>query len=50
MPSKGDINPKKQTCDTLSGGEGGMNWESDIEHTLQYVKQMASGNLMYDLR
>jgi len=36
---------------TQCGGEGGMNGESSMEiYTLPYVKQIASGNLLYDLR
>ena len=32
-------------------GEGGMNGESSMKtYTLPYVKQIASGNLLYDSR
>ena len=34
--------------DTVGEGEGGMNWESNIEtYILPYVKQIANGNLPY---
>ena len=34
--------------DTVAEGEGGINWGSDIDiYTLAYVKQIASGKLMY---
>ena len=33
----------------MSLGEGGTNGESSMEtYTLSYVKQIASGNLLYD--
>ena len=35
--------------DTGGEGEGGTNGESRLEtHLLPYVKQIASGNLLYD--
>ena len=35
--------------DTVREGENGMIWENSTEtHTLPYVKQIASGSLIYD--
>ena len=35
--------------DTVGEGEDGTNWESRTEaYTLPHVKQIASGNLLYD--
>ena len=35
--------------DRVEEGEGETNWESSIgTYTLPYVKQLASGNLLYD--
>ena len=49
MPSKGDIELKNRLMDTVWEGEDGTNWESGIgTYTLQYVKQTASENLLYD--
>ena len=40
---------REQTCGHSGGGAGGMDWKSNTEtYTLQYVKQIASGNLVYD--
>ena len=40
---------REPTCGHSRGGEGGMDWKSNTEtYTLQYVKQIASGNLVYD--
>ena len=33
--------PREQTLDTAGKEEGGMNWESNIEQTLPYVKQVS---------
>ena len=42
---------ENRLVDTVGEGESGTNWDSSIEtYTLQYVKQIASGNLPYDSR
>ena len=44
-----DADIENRLVDTVGDGEGGMNWESSTEtYTLLYVKQIASGNLLYD--
>ena len=46
--SEGDTDIKNILLDSV-GGEGGMIWENSIEtYTLPYVKQIASGSLLYD--
>ena len=47
--SKGDADIKNRLLDSVGESEGGMICENSIEtYTLPYVKQTASGNLMYD--
>ena len=47
--NKGDTDIKNILWDTVGEGEGGMIWENSSEtHTLPYVKQTASGSLLYD--
>ena len=47
--SNGDADTEKRLVCTKREGEGRMNWDSGIEtYTLPYVKQIASGNLLYD--
>ena len=47
--SKWDSDIKNRPLNSLGEGEGGMIWENSIEiYTLPYVKQIASGSLMYD--
>ena len=47
--SNADADTEKRLVDTVREGEGGTNWENDTEtHTLPSVKQIASGNLLYD--
>ena len=47
--SKGDTDIKNRLLDIVGKGEGGMIWENSIEtYTLPYIKQIASGSLMYD--
>ena len=44
-----DAGIKNRIVDMVREGEGEMNWESNIEtYTLPCVKQIASGNLLYD--
>ena len=46
--SNRDANIENRLVDTVAEGEGWMNWEHSIEtYTLPYVKQIASGNLLY---
>ena len=45
------IYAEDKLVDTVGEGEGGTNWERSIEtYTLPYVKKIASGNLLYDIR
>ena len=47
---KGDTDVKKRLLDSGGEGEGGMIWENSIEtYTLPYVKQIASGKLLYKM-
>ena len=47
--NKGEADIKDRLLDTAREGEGGMICESSPEtYTLPYVKQTASGNLLYD--
>ena len=47
--SKGDTDIKNRLLDSVGEGDGGMIWEKSTEtYTLPYVKEIASGNLMYD--
>ena len=40
---------RKKTGGHGGEGESGANWESSMEaYTLPYVKQIASGNVLYD--
>ena len=40
---------KNKFLDKVGKGEGGMIWEKSMEtYTLLYIKQLASGSLMYD--
>ena len=49
--SSGDTDIENRCVDTAGEGEPGMNWKSSVEtYTLPYVKQTASGNLLYDAR
>ena len=42
---------ENRVMDTVGGEEGRMNWESNIETCiLSYVKQVASGKLLYNTR
>ena len=44
-----DADMENRRVDAARGGEAGMNSESSVEtHTLPYIKQIASGNLLYD--
>ena len=46
--NKGDRDIKNRLLDSVGEEEGGMIWENSIEtQTLSYVKQIASGSLMY---
>ena len=47
--SKADADINNRLLDSV-GGEGGMIWENSIESDmLPYVKQIASGNLLYEV-
>ena len=47
--SKGDADIENRLLDTVGKGEEGMNWKSNTEtYTLPCVKQIASGNMLYD--
>jgi len=40
---------ENRLVDLAGEGEGGLNWESSIEiYTLAYIKQIASGKLLYN--
>ena len=44
-----DADVEHEFVDTMGEGEGGMNGESGIDiHTLSCVKQITSGNLLYN--
>ena len=45
----GDRDTKNRLVDAVGKGEGGTNWKRSIEMSLlPYVKEMTSGNLLYD--
>ena len=47
--SNGDADIENRLKDTVREGEGGMNRKSNIEtYTLPHVRQVGSGNLLYD--
>ena len=47
--SNGNTDLENGLVDTVGEGENGMNWESSLgTHTLPYVKEIVSGNLLYD--
>ena len=47
--SKGDTHTKNRPLKTVGEGEGGMIGENSSEtYTLPYIKQPASGSLLYD--
>ena len=47
----GDVDTENRLVDTVWEGEGGMNQDSGMEaYVLPYVKEIASGNLLYDTR
>ena len=47
--SKGDTGIKNRLLDSVGEGEGGTICKNNTEtYTLSYVKQIASGTLMYD--
>ena len=47
--SNGDTDIQNRLVDTVGEGEGGMNWENNMQtYTLPYVKQIASGNVLCD--
>ena len=47
--SNRDVDMENGLVVTVGEGEGGLNWYSSIKtYTLPYVKQIASGNLLYD--
>ena len=47
--SKRDTDIKNRLLDTMGEGEGGMTGESSLEtYTSPWVKQVDSGNLLYD--
>ena len=44
-----DTDIENRLVDTVGEGEGWTNWERSMEtYILPYVKQIASGNLLYD--
>ena len=48
--SKGDTGIKNRLLDSVGEGEGGTICKNNTEtYTLSYVKQIASGTLMYDV-
>ena len=45
----GSSSLKNKLLDKVGKGDGGMIWEKSMEtYTLLYIKQIASGSLMYD--
>ena len=47
--NNGDTDIENRPADRVMQGEGGKNLKSNIEiYTLPYIKQIASGNLLYD--
>ena len=47
--NRGDTDLKNRLLETVGEEESGMIWENSSEtHTLPYVKQIASGSLLYD--
>ena len=48
--SNGDAHMENRLVDTVWEGDGWTNWDSSMEtYTLPYLKQRASGNLLYDV-
>ena len=49
--SSRDTGIEKRLVDTAKQEEDGLNWETSIEtYTLPYVREIVSGNLLFDTR